>query len=213
MFTIDLLKGQGIPIKSRPEGVAITLVTIVAPVIIAIAMFSYHLHTKITISVNRREITNYEAKISELSDVVEQQTSFEQEKTVINGALSEVKSTIGKHIQWSPILVTLVENMPDSVVLTRLQTKLRSVRKRVPKPDSPGQMVDIVIPVMVLQMSVSATPNSNSDKAIRDFRDHLRFSDSLGPKLEDIRISQEFDTLGERNTVTYDIDCIFKSEL
>ena len=39
MFDIDLLKGQGIPIRSRPEGVAVAIVTVAVPVIIAIVMF------------------------------------------------------------------------------------------------------------------------------------------------------------------------------
>ncbi len=63
MYMIDLLKGQGVPIRSRPEGIAIAVVTAAAPVIVAIIMFSVYLSSKIATSVQMREINNYETKI------------------------------------------------------------------------------------------------------------------------------------------------------
>ena len=213
MFTIDLLKGEGIPAKSRPEGIAIAAATLAVPVIIAIVMFGLYLRNRIIISIQKQAIVNYETKIVELSDAVELQKSFEKEKAVIGSALSEVKSSIGRHTQWTPVLATLVENMPDLLVLTELRVKQNSVKIKVPKKDDPQKMVDISVPVRTLQMSVSGRPGDNCDEAVRDFKDRLRSSALLGPKLEDIRVSQEFDTLEGRDVISYEIDCIFKPEL
>ena len=210
MFTIDLLKGQGIPIKRGPETVVIAAVTFVVPIIIAIVMFGLYLSNKIIISVQKQEIVSYQAKIDQLSDAAELQKSFEEEKKLINSCLSEVSSSIGKHTQWSPVLVTLVKNMPDSMVLTKLEVKQRSVKRKIPKKDDPQKMVDISVPVRTLQMSVSGSPQYNCDEAVRDFRNRLRFSKSLKSKLEDIRVSQETDTLEGQDVVSYEIDCIFK---
>ena len=213
MFTIDLLKGQGIPIRSRPEGIAVAVVTFAVPLIVAIVMLGYYLHTTITISIQKQRIINYETKIAELSDAVKLQKSFEREKYIINNCLSEVSYSIDRHIQWSPILATLAENMPNSVVLTKLEVKQRFTKRKVPKKDEPKKMIDISVPVRTLQMSVSGSPHSACDEAIRDFRDRLRSSALLGPKLEDIRVSQGFGTLEGKDVVSYDIDCIFKPAL
>ena len=210
MFTIDLLKGQGIPTKRGPETVVIAAVTFVVPIIITIVMFGLYLSSKIVISVQKQEIVSYQAKIDQLSDAVELQKSFEEEKKLINSCLSEVSSSIGKHTQWSPVLVTLVKNMPDSMVLTKLEVKQRSVKRKIPKKDDPQKMVDISVPVRTLQMSVSGSPQYNCDKAVRDFRDRLRFSKLLKSKLEDIRVSQKADTFEGQDVVSYEIDCIFK---
>ena len=213
MFTIDLLKGRGIPIKSRPEGIVIAAVTLVVPIIIAIIMFGFYLNNSIVISIQKQKIVNYKTKIAGLSDAVELQKSFEKEKNVISSSLSEVKSSIGRHIQWSPILATVAKNMPDSVVLTKLEVKQRSVKRKVPGKDDPKKMIDITVPARTLQMNVSGSPQYNSDKAIRDFRDSLRFSTLLGPDIEDIRVSQKSDTLEGRDVVSYEIDCVFKPGL
>jgi len=210
MFTIDLLKGQGLPVKSRPEGIAVAAATFAVPVIIAIAMFGYYLHAKIVISIQKQGITNYETRTNELAGAIAMQKSFEKEKNIINSSISEVKASIGRHTQWSPILVTLVKNIPDSMVLTKLEGKQRYVKRKVPKKGDPKQMVKISVPVRTLRMNISGSPQSNCDRAVRDFRDRLRFSAALEPKLEDIRFAQKADTLEGRDVISYEIDCIFK---
>ncbi len=213
MFTIDLLKGRGVPAKSRPRNIAVVAVAVVVPVIIAIAMFGFFLHNRIIISIKKNTIGNYETRISGLSDAIEMQKSFEEEKSIYSSCLSEVSSSLAGHTQWSPVLVTLVENMPDSVMLTALDVKQRSVRQKVPKKDDPKIMIDVSVPVRTLQMKVVGRPQTNSDEAIRDFSELLRSSSLLGPKLENIRISQGLGKIKDQEVVTYQIDCIFKPGL
>ena len=213
MFTIDLLKGQGVPAKSRPEGIAIAATALAVPIIIAIVMFGLYLRNKIIISIQKQTIVNYETKIDELSDAVELQKSFESEKNAVSSCLSEISTSIGRHTQWSPVLTALVKNMPDSVVLTDLEVKQSSVKRKVPKKDDPKKMIDISVPVRTLRINVCGNPQSDCDKAVRDFRDRLRSSALLGPKLENIRVSQRSGTLESRDVVSYQIECIFKPGL
>ncbi|MHC4482321.1 MAG: hypothetical protein ACYSW4_02105 [Planctomycetota bacterium] len=214
MFTIDLLKGEGLPIKRRPEGIAVGAVTLAVPVIIAIVMFGLYLSNIIAISVQKKEIANYESKTDELSDAVELKESLEVEQEAIRSSLSEVASSVGRHTQWSPVLATVVENMPSSMVLTHLEVKQRSVKKEVPKKDDPHTKVKITVPVRTLRISVSGRPHHDYDIAVRDFGDRLRSSTVLGPKLEDIRVEKhDFGKLRDKNVVSYDIDCVFKPGL
>jgi Tfp pilus assembly protein PilN len=210
MFTIDLLKGQSIPKKSSPGSIATVASASFVPVVIAIAMFGLYIRNKVVISVQANSIANYETKINKLSDAIEMQKSFEEKINTYNSFLSEIEGNLGKHTQWSPVLVTLVQNMPDSVVLTTLDVKQRSIRKKVPQKDNPKQMIDTSIPVRTLQMTMSGRPKSNCDQDIRNFSDSLRSSSLLGPKIEDIRISQGLAKLDGKDVVSYQIECIFK---
>ena len=213
MFTIDLLKGQGIPMKSSPGGIAIAAVTVAVPMTIAIIMFGFYMNNMTQVSIKEQEIVRCQAEIDKLSGAVELQDSLEKEKIVYGNCLSEVRSSISKYIQWSPVLVTIVENMPDSVMLTALEVKQNSVRKKVPKEDNPEEMIEKSVPVRILQMSVSGDPQQDCDKAVRDFRNRLRSSAFLGPKLENIGVSQESETLEGRDVAYYEIECVFKTRL
>ncbi len=213
MFTIDLLKGQNVPMKSSPGGIAIAAAAVVLPLTVAIIILGFYLNDKIIVSINEQEIIRCQAEIDKLSDAVEMQASLEKQKTIYGNYLSEVKSSINRYIQWSPVLVTLVENMPASVMLTELEVKQHTVRKKVPKKDNPQEMIEKNVPVRILRMSVSGSPQYNCDKAVKDFRDSLRFSAFLGPKLENIGVSQESGKLEGRDIASYDIDCVFKASL
>jgi Tfp pilus assembly protein PilN len=213
MFTIDLLKGQGIPAKTHPKNIAVAAVGIVVPIIIALVMFGTYLHNKIIISIQKNTIANYETKINGLSGAIELLKSVEEKKASYNNCLAEVSGSLDRHTQWSPVLVTLVENMPSSVVLTTLDVKQRSTRIKVPQKDDPKKMIDASVPLRTLQMTVAGKPKTNCDEAIRDFSERLRSSTTLGPKLENIRISQGVCKLGDEETTSYQIDCIFKPGL
>ena len=213
MFTIDLLKGQGVPMKSSPAGIAIAAVTVVVPLIVAIVMFGFYLSDKTTTLVKKQEIARFQTEIDKLSGAVRMQELLEKEKSVYSDCLSEVKTSIGRYIQWSPVLVTLVENMPDSVMLTDLEVKQSSVRKKVPNKDNPQEMVEKNIPVRVLRLTVSGSSQYNSDKAVSDFRGSLLSSVFLGPKLENVGFSRESEMRDGRDITSYEIDCIFKLRL
>lgn len=212
MFTIDLLKGQGLPVKSRPEGIVIAAITLTVPILIAIAMFSFYLRNGIIIAIKNQDRVNYEAKINKLADAVELQRKFEKEKEIYSGCLSEVKSFVSRHTQWSPILAILVENIPESVILEELSVKQSFVKEKVPQKDDPKKTVEATILLRTLHMSVYGGASSNCGEAVREFRDRLWASPLLGPKLENIKVSQKSARIEDKDVISYEIDCVFKPE-
>ncbi len=213
MFTIDLLKGEGIPLKSRPEGIAVGALAFGVPIIVGIAMFGFYLSNSVAMSIQRQDITKYTERTNKLSEAVKLQESLEKEKAAIGSSLAEVASSVGRHTQWSSVLATLVRNMPDSMVLTKLEMKQRFVKRQIRSKEDPNKKVPISIPARTLQMNVSLSHQIDYDKAVKDFRDRLFYSSFLAPKLENIRVSQEFDTLEGQNVVSYTLDCVFKPGL
>jgi hypothetical protein len=213
MFTIDLLKGQGIPIRSRPENIAVTAVMLAVPAIITMIMFGCYLHNSAVISIQRQRIVNYETKVNELSEAVALQEAFEKEKVIINGCLSEVAATINKHTQWTPILIEIVKSMPDSILLTGIDIKQDTVKKKVPSKNKGEGMVDVVVPVRILQIDARENSGFGHEQSIRDFQDSLRSSAVFSPRLDNINVSQEVDTFKGQDVVSYQINCAFKPGL
>lgn len=210
MFTIDLLKGQAIPLKSKPGSLAIIVISIAIPVTVAVGMLSFYQRNKIVVSVKEQEIAKCQAEIDKLSDAVELKRALERKKTTYSSCLSEVKSSIKRYTQWSPVLTTIMESIPDSVVLSSLVVEHNSVKKKAPKDDNPQKMVEVDVLVRTLRLSVVGGQQTNNDEAVRDFRDRLQDSEFLGPKLENIVVSQKSETRGGRDVVSYEISCVLK---
>ncbi|MHC4186707.1 MAG: hypothetical protein ACYSRQ_00800 [Planctomycetota bacterium] len=215
MFKIDLLKGQGIPVRSRPESIAIAAVALVVPVVIMFVMLGCFFQNRIIISINKSRIAQYEDKINDFAGAVELQQNFESEKKLIEEYLEEIGGSLslGLHKQWTPVLVTVVENIPDSVVLTELEVKKSAVKKKVPKKTDPEKIVSIDIPVRTLRMSVKGNSSSDCDQKIKEFREKLYASDSLGLVLDNIMVSRKMNVFQQENEISYQIDCVFKPGL
>jgi hypothetical protein len=213
MFTIDLLKGEGLPAKGRAQNMAVAAIASAVPFVIAVAMFGFYLHNRIIISIQTGEIAACKEKTDKLSDAVAKQRALELNRTAYGACLAEVKTAVERHTQWSPILATVVGNMPESVVLTALEVKDRTVKRKVPNKDNPETTTEVSILAPTLQMNVAATPQSDGDKAVRAFRDKLQSSDLLGPRLESITVSQKADGLSGLDVVSYEINCLFKPKL
>lgn len=209
MFTIDLLKGQAVPMRNRPEGIAIGVIALLVPVVAAIAMFGLYVGEGIAKVSDEREITRLDKEIAKLQDALELRKSFEQEKVAIAKSLLEVESSINRHTQWTPILVSVVKNLPKSLVLMKLQVKENSIKKEVKDKDDPEKTVEISIPVRVLQMSIKGDSKSNCDNAVKEFCDTLRNSTQVRPRPKKVEIS-DVDVLEESKMVLYEIDCVFE---
>jgi len=210
MFTIDLLNGRAVPLKSRPGGIAIVAVTAAMPIIVAIAMLGVYLQNDIILSVKTQEETRWDEQINKLSGAVEWKQLIDKEQAIYNNCLAEVRSSISRHTQWSLVLLTLVENMPDSVVLTGMDIQKQTNKKMVPNKDVPDEMIEINIPSRTLLIRVRGSSQHDCVQEVKEFGDRLRSSDYLGPKLENITYTQQFDTIEGKEIAFHEIRCIFK---
>jgi hypothetical protein len=213
MFTIDLLKGRGVPVRSSPKNIAVIATSLAVPAIIAVMMFVYYMHSNIVISIQNKEITNCEAMTNKLSEATALLKTFESEKKYVSASLSEVAATINKHTQWTPVIVEIVKNMPDSIVLTEMNVREETIQKRVASRGKPGGMVDISVPVRTMQINVCESSGFVYGQSIRDFEDRLRSSPLLGPRLDNINVSQDADKVKGQDVTSYQIDCAFKPTL
>ena len=210
MFTIDLLKGQAVPLKSKPGSLVIIVMSAAIPVIIAMGMLSFYHRTSIAASARGREISKYQAEIDKLSDAVKLKRELENKKIIYSSCLSEVNTSLKRYTQWSPVLTTIMENMPDSVVLKSLAVEHKTVKRKAPKKDNPDKMVEVDVLVRTLRLGVIGSNQTSSDEAVRDFRDRLRSSEFLGSRLENITVSQKSETHDGREVVSYEINCVLK---
>lgn len=218
MFTIDLLKGQGRPVRTKPKGIAIFVTTFVVPTLVAILMAGYYYNNKVVISIHKQNINNFNSQLERLADTLKLKKSWEKDKSDLSNCLSEVASSIGRHTQWSPILVSLVQNLPEKVVLNGLEVRQASVKKKAvaggsvtAEKDNKDKAADTSVTVRTLRMRLCGNPSPDFDREIKAFRDRLLASDTIGTKLEDVVIaSQTNDTMDGRDVISYDIDCIFK---
>jgi hypothetical protein len=212
MFKIDLLKGLGIPPRSGPVGLTIILITFIVPVFAAILLYGLYHNSRIMTRIKQQDVLNLEADIAELSDALKIKKNLEREKIFYNTCISEVNSSVRKYSQWSPVLSLLLDEMPSSVVLEALEVEKKNVQKKVPVGKS-NKLKIIDLPLTKLILQVGNREKGDYGEQIKDFRNRLYDSPAFGSKLEDIIFSRQAKQDDGVETISYKIECMFKTEL
>ena len=138
MYTIDLFKGEGVPLRSRPGGIAFACLVVVVPFLAAAGMASFYMDNNVVIAIQRQQVSRLTTAVATLSDAVQKRESLERQKTEATRMLSEVKTALDGHHQWSPILASLIESLSDTLVLTRLEARQDTIRAKIPAKDDPA---------------------------------------------------------------------------
>jgi len=213
MFTIDLLKGTGITKRANVVNIVLTSATVSLPVILAILMFGIYMSDSVAISVQKNAIGRFDAKISELSEVLEMQRKHEEEKKTISESFIEVSGMLENQTQWSPVLSELVGKMPDAIIFKEIEIKRKDIMKRIPKPGKPGETVGKICPQRTLYLTVFGKPKENYDADVQEFANKLRWSEVMRDAgLKEIGVSQQIDKFRKQDVVSYEIKCVFTTE-
>ena len=109
MISVDLLKGEGRPIKSRPGVVALMVVPFIFPVLVGVFLVGWYQGDKIMMRVQVKKLTSFNEGPQQYSDVEQLLQDAAAESNYINSCLCEVSETINNHRQWSPVLSALTE--------------------------------------------------------------------------------------------------------
>jgi len=212
MHTIDLLKGQGIPAKATLGSVGILAVLVAVPILAGAVLLDRYLNNREVIAIGQEGIAKSQETIDRFAADVKFQEQMEQRRGGVNSRLAEVKSYLGDYVQWSPVLVTLAENMPAEMVISKLTAEVRRSLDRGVQGNDPNRPAN-VITKRTLTLNISGGAAGSYDAVVRKYGDRLRSSPSLGPKLENIIVSQRTGQSGDEKekTVIYTMNLMFKA--
>lgn len=205
MHTIDLLRGQGIPAKTTLGSLLMIIVIIAVPILAAAWMVDRYIQDETDIGIKQQAIAKQQETIEQFADAVKLKETVLNQQKAMRGKLSEVSSYIGRYIQWSPVLITLVENMPRGMVMNALKADSTIERQRVAGGNDPKSTIK-----RKLVIDISGTERRDYNDDIEKYSRYLKSSPELGPKLEKIEFSQKPGTSGDINTVSYTMNLMFK---
>ena len=206
MHTIDLLRGQGIPAKTTLGSIVMIIVIIAVPILAAAWMVDRYIQNETDIEIKQQAIVNEQETIDNYADAVNIKGTILNQQKTIRSKLSEVSSCLGRYIQWSPVLITLAENMPSGMVMDGLRAECTIDRQRVAGEKNPKSMVK-----RTLVLDISGAERSDYIDEIKKYSNNLKKSKPLGPKLEKIEFKQKRSSAGDINTVSYTMNLIFKT--
>lgn len=209
MLTIDLLKGQGIPARTRPAGASLLAIVIAVPVVVTIVTLGNYVRGGVMLRNQRHLLITIQTDIFKLANSVKYKQDAERQIDDMNACFVEVDEAILQQIQWSPILQVLAENMPASLVLSSLSIKSEIESKEVSQRKDPSKRMSVPVSKRILYISLYGRRTRGSDEAVLKLLSTLNTSSVLRERADNIRlIAQATDR--RRNVMNYVIECVFK---
>jgi hypothetical protein len=212
MHTIDLLRGEGVPAKATAGTVAIVIVTVLVPLLAGAVMADRYLNNRENIAIQQEAIARNQVTIDELAWDVEWKNDKLKEQGLITKKLSEVATCVDDYIQWTPVLLALVENMPRDMIMSRLAASSKVERQQAPSPTDPNNMININITRRSLAVDVTGTEQRNYGSIVQKYTEDLKKSPRLAQILQDINVSQKRVGSIDEETATWTMNLIFKSQ-
>jgi len=210
MHTIDLLKGEGIPAKATFGTVCLVGLIVIVPILAGSVMAGWYLQNREIIAIDQQAITSAQQTIERYKGDVAAREQMEDRQAGVNVKLAEVKSCLDGYVQWSPVLATLAQNMPEGMVMSRLAAETRQSRQTVFKGNDQSQPTNVTINTRVLVLDLAGVAGGSYGAAVRAYGDRLKSSPVLGPRLENVVHSEKPGEFGEAKTVIHTMELVFK---
>lgn len=212
MITMDLLKGQALPVRSNVKGAAITGVAFSVPAVLLLVILGSYFHDRIRIDTQSRVLEKYESKFDNLKAGLEREKSLQEKRSNLNLCLAEVSGAMNNQVQWSQILMLLSEHLPESMVVDRLEVKVKQMSVIVPKKSDPTRKINVPRSIRTLSISMYSLAEGEGDRAVKIFQQKLMKSESFTAVVKEVIIASRIpDKSGDKDIIRYELDCAFKA--
>jgi hypothetical protein len=200
MYQIDLLKGEGRPIKSEPWAVALVGAPTLIPLITAVVLIGSYVANGIAITNAQEQMTKIDARIAAMAETKQKRDTARGQIESATNCVGEIAAAMKMHMQWSDIISDVSRSVPANVVIYKLAAT-RDTRSQAAAKTCK----------FTLLIGAYDTGEAGG-KSIQKFIDTLKTSKVLGPKIDSIRpISNQNGTFGGRDVAVLDIECVLKS--
>ncbi|OPZ97432.1 MAG: hypothetical protein BWY71_01619 [Planctomycetes bacterium ADurb.Bin412] len=205
LYTIDFLKGEGIPAKSRPGQIVRSSLPFLVLVIGALVLAGSYISNGVMLEQLQAKLASYteEGEWGEITHFLQEN---QQQQKALQGILAEVSQSVSYHRQWTGILVGVIEVLPEELLLNRVEVQRQSVREK--ETDADGKPVDVIWYQYTLKIGTESSQGLEANAVIQEFVQTLRASDFLASVIDEISVvSRQNDN---NNHMQYQIDCVFK---
>ena len=214
MFTIDLLQGEGRPSSGDPGRVALAMVAIAIPLFVFFGLVLYYFYTCKQLTGETKQLSHLKVQVAGLADLRKKQEKLEERVGESNRCLQEVAEVLPRCAQWSGILQSIAQNIPDALVVRELEVKRGQVHIEVPRKDNPKKKITIGVPRRTLRVSVYDHSDPGNDEAVQQLIQCLRAEPLFMSQMEDIRLrAHQLDRVGNQRLNRYEIDCVLKTPI
>lgn len=212
MFSIDLLKGKGLPEQIDLKRSVLKALPIVIPILAITAFASVFQQDKMSLRDQQSTLKNNQQQIElHAKDVAEYNTA----KRHVNGmkkCLNDISRAMAFRIQISEVLVELVQSLPKEIFIYEMTLDRNSVMEKVEDPKT-GTIKPRLVVRRKMDLVICGHHSEKSDAAVQNYVNALKQSTLMTTVFSEIKPSarQQGEVDGQ-SAIYYEIECTLKEQ-
>ena len=212
MFSIDLLKGKGLPEKTDLKRSALKALPILIPVLAVTLFASAYQHDKTSLRDQRQVLNGNQQQIGHYTEDIAKYNKINLKIKGMKKCLKDISKAMAYRIQVSGVLVELSQALPENIFVYEINLDRKSVQKKVQDPDS-GETKQRLVIHRKLELVLCGYDADRSDVAVQEYVNILKQSPLLTKIFTEIKPSarQQGEVEG-RPAIYYEIECTLREQ-
>jgi hypothetical protein len=212
MFSIDLLKGKGLPEKVDLKKSTLKALPILIPVLAVTLFASTYQRDKTllqdqqrTLSTNQRQLQLHREDISEYNKMNVKIKGMEK-------CLDDISKAMSYRVQVSEVFVELVQALPENIFVYEMELDRSAAQEKIQQPDSDEVKQQLVIR-RKLDLVLCGYDADKSDAAVQEYVNALKQSPLLTEVFAEIKPpARQQGEVDGRAAIYYEIECILREQ-
>jgi hypothetical protein len=212
MFSIDLLKGKGRPVKSDPKRAMLKVVPFLVPVIAMVAWAASYQQDCADIQAKKASIQKNQVIIDDAKQAVETYRRMSTQMTAVNKTLETITEGLSYRIQVTDLLVELVQTLPDETFIDEIRLDRVASMQKPSKQEGKDAKSHLLIQ-RKLKLTLCGFDPVQSDQQVRDYVSRLKASKVLADIFTDVKpAARRQGIVNQRPATFYEIECTIREQ-
>lgn len=214
MYTIDLLKSNGLPARSNIKNAVAVGFLFSIPMVMFVMMTGSYAQSKMLLNSHGQTLGQYENRFGNLKSYMVTEELIWQRYNILNESLHEVKDILNNNVQWTPSLVTIERLLPPALAIGRMEIKIKTFQKTVPQKKDPDVAINVTRYKRILTIYLHSSSKINSDDLVTKFKNDLTNTPLLKSRVRDITISsRKPEKINGIDMMSYEMNCTFGDDI
>lgn len=212
MFSIDLLKGKGLPEKVDLKKSTLKALPILIPLLAVTLFASAYQRDRALLQHQQETLTNNRQQLElHTNDVI----AFNKMNRTIKGmekCLHDISKAMHYRVQVSAVFVELVQTLPESIFVYEMNLDRKAAREKKQLPDS-GEVKQQLVVRRKLNLVLCGYDADQSDAAVQEYVSALKLSPLLTDLFTEIKPpARQQGEVDGRAAIYYEIECILREQ-
>ncbi len=194
MFKIDFLKGQGLPARSRTVETGLFTSIVAVSAMILCLLWVQYFHNSLVLKAKQKYSASLESRLKEATGKGSVKLRIKRNLGIYDECYFEIAGSIGRYVQWTPLLRELANSLPESMLINELSVTRSISKEKVTNISNPGEQVDFEIINRTLNSDLYGFNPDANDTAVKSYLAIWRDSKVLNSAFEKVYLAESSDT-------------------